>query len=42
MKKIVQNWIEFVKEDLRNAQILFEKKSFKVVLGIVIKQLRKF
>jgi HEPN domain-containing protein len=29
MKKIVQNWIEFAKEDLRNAQILFEKKSFK-------------
>lgn len=29
MKKIAQKWLDFAKNDLKDAEILFEKKSFK-------------
>ena len=29
MKKITKQWLEFAKQDLKDAEILFEKKSYK-------------
>lgn len=42
VKKITQKWVEFAKEDLKNAEFYLLKNPTEVLLGIVIKQLRKF
>lgn len=42
MKKITKKWLEFAKQDLKDAEILFNQKSYRGASCIAIRQLKKF